>query len=107
MLCSDDVSLWLRRRLSGTIDRLRSVRVLPWKCGLTVDIAGIDGAVQLLLQDVSRTDSLLLFLAGKSEAHDTVVLDLSMCLTFEIPIPNRQSATRHVPAALSACRMAA
>lgn len=61
---SDDISKWVRRQLSGTIDRLHTVRVLPWKIGLTFDIKGI-GTLQLLLQDILRTDSLLLFLASE------------------------------------------
>lgn len=51
----------MRRQLSGTIDRLQVVQVLPWKIGLSMEIKGI-GAVHLLLQDFLRTDRLLLFL---------------------------------------------
>lgn len=38
--------------------------MLPWKIGLTLDIKGI-GTLQLLLQDILRTDSLLLFLTSE------------------------------------------
>lgn len=54
----------MRRQLAGTIDRLQVVQVLPWKIGLSIEIKGI-GVVQLLLQDILRTDRLLLFLDSK------------------------------------------
>lgn len=55
---------WIKRRISGTVDRLETVRVLPWKIGVTLTIKGI-GTMHLLLQDIDRTDSLLLFFASK------------------------------------------
>lgn len=61
---SDDVSKWVKRQLSGTIDRLETVRVLPWKIGLSITIKA-SGTLQLVLQDILRTDSLLLFLASE------------------------------------------
>lgn len=61
---SDDVSKWVRRQISGTIDRLETVRVLPWKIGFAVSIKAI-GTFQLVLLDILRTDSLLLFLNSK------------------------------------------
>lgn len=61
---SDDVSKWVRRQISGTIDRLETVRVLPWKIGFAMSIKAI-GTFQLVLLDILRTDSLLLFLNSK------------------------------------------
>lgn len=95
-LLSDDVSKWVKRQLSGTIDRLQTVRVLPWKIGLTISIKGI-GTMQLLMQDILRTDSLLLFLASKcnvcgcsSDSYVTLILSRSdnplpdtCCLTYQ------------------------
>lgn len=62
----DDVSKWLKRQLLGTIDRFETVRVLPWKIGLTFSIKYV-GNVHLLLQDILRTDNLLLFFQSKSK----------------------------------------
>jgi hypothetical protein len=61
---SDDPAQWLKKHTSGTIDRLCMLKVLPWKMGLTLSIK-LFGAIHLLLPDISRTDSLLLFLAGE------------------------------------------
>lgn len=55
---------WIKRRNSGTVDRIETVRVLPWKIGVTLTIKGI-GTMHLLLQDIARTDSLLLFFASE------------------------------------------
>lgn len=68
---SDDVSKWVRRQVSGTIDRLETVRVLPWKIGLAISIKA-NGILQLVLQDIMRTDSLLLFLNGKDSHHRSI-----------------------------------
>lgn len=60
----DDPSIWLTRFMSGTMDRVITIRVLPFKIGVTFTIKGI-GNIHLLLYDILRTDSLLLYFAGK------------------------------------------
>lgn len=62
---SDDLTKWVKRQHYGTIDRVEMVRVLPWKIGLTFAIK-LFGNIHFFLQDISRTDSLLLFFAGKT-----------------------------------------
>lgn len=64
---SEDVGKWLKRQLLGTIDRVEMVRVLPWKIGVSFSLKYV-GHVHFLLQDIMRTDSLLLFFASKCEA---------------------------------------
>lgn len=61
---SDNLSKWLKRQASGTIDRVETIRVLPWKIGVTFTIKFL-GNIHFLLQDIMRTDSLLLFFASK------------------------------------------
>lgn len=61
---SDDVTRWLRREAFGTINRVETIRVLPWKVGITFTIKHY-GSIHFLLQDIMRTDSLLLFFASK------------------------------------------
>lgn len=61
---SDDITKWVKRQASGTIDRVETIRVLPWKIGVTFTIKFL-GSVHFLLQDIMRTDSLLLFFASK------------------------------------------
>ncbi|KAH8263490.1 hypothetical protein KR044_009551 [Drosophila immigrans] len=58
----DDVSKWLRQVTSGTVNRLTRVQCLPWKLGLSFTLRDW-GNFSLLLQDMLRTDSLLLYLA--------------------------------------------
>ncbi|XP_062121357.1 serine/threonine-protein kinase 11-interacting protein isoform X4 [Drosophila sulfurigaster albostrigata] len=58
----DDVSKWLRQVTSATINRLTRVQCLPWKLGLSFTLNNW-GNFALLLQDMLRTDSLLLYLA--------------------------------------------
>ncbi|XP_017099234.2 serine/threonine-protein kinase 11-interacting protein isoform X1 [Drosophila bipectinata] len=57
----DDVAKWLRQTVSVTVDRLAAVEVLPWKLGLSFTISGW-GGFSLLMLDMLRTDSLLLYL---------------------------------------------
>ncbi|XP_058455943.1 uncharacterized protein LOC131433132 isoform X2 [Malaya genurostris] len=59
---SDDPSTWMRKHLSGTIDRVGIVQVLPWKIGMKFVISAI-GGIHIVLQDILRTDSLILFFA--------------------------------------------
>lgn len=61
---SDDVGKWLKRQTFGTIDRVEMARVLPWKVGITFSIKFL-GNIHLILQDIMRTDSLLLFFASE------------------------------------------
>lgn len=60
----EDVGKWVKKHLFGTIDRVEMVRVLPWKIGITFSIKFI-GNIHFVLQDIMRTDSLLLFFASK------------------------------------------
>lgn len=60
----DDIGKWLKRQLFGTIDRVEMVRVLPWKIGVSFSLKFV-GNIHFLLQDIMRTDSLLLFFASK------------------------------------------
>ncbi|KPU73709.1 uncharacterized protein Dana_GF15590, isoform B [Drosophila ananassae] len=57
----DDVAKWLRQTVSVTVDRLATVQLLPWKLGLSFTIGGW-GGFSLLMLDMLRTDSLLLYL---------------------------------------------
>ncbi|XP_068150803.1 serine/threonine-protein kinase 11-interacting protein isoform X2 [Drosophila tropicalis] len=59
----DDVSKWLRQVVSVTVDRLTDLQLLPWKLGLSFTLKDW-GEFSLLLQDMLRTDSLLLYLQG-------------------------------------------
>ncbi|KAH8377009.1 hypothetical protein KR093_002724 [Drosophila rubida] len=59
---NDDVSKWLHQVTSGTVNRLTRVQCLPWKVGLSFTLRDW-GRFSLLLQDMLRTDSLLLYLA--------------------------------------------
>ncbi|XP_034474830.1 serine/threonine-protein kinase 11-interacting protein isoform X2 [Drosophila innubila] len=58
----DDVSKWLRQVISVTVNRLTRTQCLPWKLGLSFSLREWGNFV-LLLQDMLRTDSLLLYLA--------------------------------------------
>lgn len=60
----DDVSKWLRQVISVTVNRLTRTQCLPWKLGLSFHLRDW-GHFVLLLQDMLRTDSLLLYLAGE------------------------------------------
>lgn len=61
---SDDVTKWLKRDAFGTINRVEIVRVLPWKVGITFTIKNY-GNIHFFLQDIMRTDTLLLFFASE------------------------------------------
>ncbi|XP_031624564.1 serine/threonine-protein kinase 11-interacting protein isoform X5 [Contarinia nasturtii] len=60
---SDDVTKWVKRDAFGTINRVEQIRVLPWKVGITFTIKHF-GHIHFFLQDIMRTDSLLLFFAN-------------------------------------------
>lgn len=66
----DDVGKWIKRQFFGTIDRVEMVRVLPWKIGVTFTIKFL-GNIHFLLQDIIRTDSLLLFFASEYSSKDS------------------------------------
>lgn len=84
---SDDPSLWLKRFISGTMDRIITARVLPFKTGITFTIRGI-GNIHLLLFDIRRTDSLLLFFAtGVFLLH----IFFFKCLSYEFSYRKRPS----------------
>uniref|UniRef100_A0A182P8D1 LKB1 serine/threonine kinase interacting protein 1 N-terminal domain-containing protein n=1 Tax=Anopheles epiroticus TaxID=199890 RepID=A0A182P8D1_9DIPT len=57
---NDDPSTWLKKHLSGTIDRVGIAQSLPWKMGIKFIISAI-GGVHVVLQDILRTDKLMLF----------------------------------------------
>ncbi|XP_055852436.1 uncharacterized protein LOC129916475 isoform X2 [Episyrphus balteatus] len=57
---NDNVSKWLRPVVSVTADRLESIRLLPWKVGISFALRDW-GNFLLLLQDILRTDSLLFY----------------------------------------------
>ncbi|KAH8413939.1 hypothetical protein KR009_000637 [Drosophila setifemur] len=57
----DDVTKWLRQVVSVTVDRLVAIKLMPWKLGLSFSLKGWGGFVLLML-DMLRTDSLLLYL---------------------------------------------
>uniref|UniRef100_A0A182LZH7 LKB1 serine/threonine kinase interacting protein 1 N-terminal domain-containing protein n=1 Tax=Anopheles culicifacies TaxID=139723 RepID=A0A182LZH7_9DIPT len=57
---NDDPSTWLKKHLSGTIDRVGIAQSLPWKIGIKFIISAI-GGVHVILQDILRTDKLMLF----------------------------------------------
>lgn len=61
----EDISKWLKNQRMVTIDRIEMVRVLPYKIGITFSVK-FDGNIHMVLQDISQTDSLLLFFASKS-----------------------------------------
>lgn len=60
----DDVSKWLRQVVSVPLDRLMAIELLPWKMGLSFALRDW-GVFVLLLYDMLRTDSLLLYFQGK------------------------------------------
>ncbi|XP_004533912.1 uncharacterized protein LOC101448579 isoform X1 [Ceratitis capitata] len=62
---NEDVSKWLRLVVSVTADRLESIQLLPWKIGLVFTLRDW-GNFLLLLQDILRTDSLLLYFANNA-----------------------------------------
>lgn len=61
---TDDVTKWLKRDAFGTINRVEMIRVLPYKVGISFKIKYF-GNIHFFLQDIMRTDSLLLFFASK------------------------------------------
>lgn len=64
----DDISKWLKRVASVKVDRIESVELLPWKIGLSFTLKGLTTYL-ILLQDILRTDSLLLYFASKYEIN--------------------------------------
>ncbi|XP_036345886.1 uncharacterized protein LOC118755144 isoform X2 [Rhagoletis pomonella] len=62
---NEDVTKWLRLLGSVTADRLECIHLLPWKMGLEFTLRDW-GSFLLLLQDILRTDSLLLYFANNS-----------------------------------------
>ncbi|XP_055596740.1 uncharacterized protein LOC129746859 isoform X2 [Uranotaenia lowii] len=59
---NDDPSTWMKKYLAGTIDRVGIAQVLPWKIGMKFVISAV-GGIHIILQDILRTDSLILFFA--------------------------------------------
>ncbi|XP_052870347.1 uncharacterized protein LOC128275771 isoform X2 [Anopheles cruzii] len=57
---NDDPTSWLKKHIAGTIDRIGIAQPLPWKFGIKFIISAI-GAVHIVLQDIFRTDKLILF----------------------------------------------
>ncbi|KAL7740637.1 hypothetical protein ACLKA6_000014 [Drosophila palustris] len=69
----DDVSKWLRQVISVTVNRLTRIQCLPWKLGLSFALRDWGNFV-LLLQDMLRTDSLLLYLADNPLTSECEVI---------------------------------
>lgn len=61
---SNDVTKWLKRDAYGTVYRVETIQVLPWKVGVTFKIKNY-GSIHFFTQDIMRTDNLLLFFASK------------------------------------------
>ncbi|XP_053673404.1 LOW QUALITY PROTEIN: uncharacterized protein LOC128723667, partial [Anopheles nili] len=57
---NDDPSTWLKKYIAGTIERVGIAQSLPWKIGIKFIISAI-GGVHIILQDILRTDKLMLF----------------------------------------------
>ncbi|XP_058119766.1 serine/threonine-protein kinase 11-interacting protein [Anopheles coustani] len=57
---NDDPSTWMKKHITGTINRVGIAQPLPWKIGFKFIISAI-GGVHLVLQDIVRTDKLMLF----------------------------------------------
>ncbi|XP_058062934.1 uncharacterized protein LOC131212885 isoform X2 [Anopheles bellator] len=57
---NDDPTSWLKKHIAGTVDRIGIAQPLPWKFGIKFIISAI-GAVHIVLQDIFRTDKLILF----------------------------------------------
>lgn len=57
---NDDPSTWLKKHHFGKIDRVGIAQSLPWKIGVKFIISAI-GGVHIILQDILRTDKLMLF----------------------------------------------
>lgn len=62
----EEISTWLRRHLTVSVERVEKVQVLPWKIGVSFSVKGI-GNLYLLLQDISRTEAFMGYL--KSEQN--------------------------------------
>lgn len=60
----DDVAKWLRQVVCLPVNRLTRIKLLPWKLGICCTLRDWGNFV-LLLQDMQRTDNLLLYLKGK------------------------------------------
>lgn len=83
----EDITKWLKRQLLGTIDRVEMVRVLPWKVGVTFSIKYV-GNIHMLLQDIMRTDSLLLFFASKCSVSGSRLTESQMRFSLsDNPLP--------------------
>ncbi|XP_049531914.1 serine/threonine-protein kinase 11-interacting protein isoform X2 [Anopheles darlingi] len=57
---NDDPTSWLKKYVAGTIDRVGIAQPLPWKIGIKFIVSAI-GGVHVVLQDILRTDKLMLF----------------------------------------------
>uniref|UniRef100_A0AAG5DCX1 LKB1 serine/threonine kinase interacting protein 1 N-terminal domain-containing protein n=1 Tax=Anopheles atroparvus TaxID=41427 RepID=A0AAG5DCX1_ANOAO len=57
---NDDPATWMKKHITGTIDRVGIAQPLPWKIGFKFIISAI-GGVHVVLQDILRTDKLMLF----------------------------------------------
>ncbi|XP_035773150.1 serine/threonine-protein kinase 11-interacting protein-like isoform X2 [Anopheles albimanus] len=57
---NDDPTTWLKKYIAGTIDRVGIAQTLPWKIGIKFIVSAI-GGIHVVLQDILRTDKLMLF----------------------------------------------
>lgn len=70
----------MKKHLSGTIDRVGIAQVLPWKIGMKFVVSQI-GGVHIILQDILRTDCLMLFFAGSLQSYQALLSILKRPLT--------------------------
>lgn len=61
---TDDVTKWMKKSAFGTVYRVETIQVLPWKVGVTFKIKNY-GNLHFFTQDIMRTDNLLLYFASK------------------------------------------
>lgn len=72
---TDDVTKWLKKDAFGTVYRVETIQVLPWKVGVTFKIKNY-GSIHFFTQDIMRTDNLLLFFASKFKTSAHMNLNL-------------------------------
>lgn len=73
---NEDVTKWLKQILCVSFERLQSIRLLPWKMGISLLLRDC-GEFVLLLQDILRTDSLMLYFASKLKHKIKLILFLN------------------------------
>ncbi|XP_022228812.2 serine/threonine-protein kinase 11-interacting protein isoform X2 [Drosophila obscura] len=97
----DDVAKWLRQIVSVTVDRLVSIGVLAWKLGLSFSLRDW-GGFGLLLPDMLRTDSLLLYMQDNALPSQCQVLQQS-----SLALKSIASEPLNLCAILASCQLSA